>query len=216
MEVTRIDRSELLKASLTGATSRVGARAIIAGVIAAFAIQLLLMSFGAAIGLSAMPPTVTAARGVAIYYYVWLLISLCLSAFFGAWISAAAARSPNRRDGVLSGFMTWASATVVGTVFVGGAFLRAVAGIFGLLGSAATGQPPSQTQLGRELDVAGLSLWAYFVALVLPLICALFGGLLGSLLEARRLGFEERGAVVEETETVIRPPTTTPTPQPSM
>jgi hypothetical protein len=189
MDVTRIEETELVKDALVGATSRVGARAIIAGVLAACAIELLLLVFGAALGLSVLPSTKTTAGGTGIFYYAWLIGSLCASAFFGAWVASAAARSPAARDGVLNGFVLWASVTVIGTVLVGGAFLRAVAAMF----VSTTAQPTP-----RDLDLAGISMWGFFIALGAPLVFALLGGLLGARQEARRFGLQRKHNVLIE------------------
>src|SRR5947207_3182747 len=136
MDTTRIEETELVKDALIGATSRVGARSIISGVLAACAIELLLLVFGAAIGLTARLTTDSASGGFGLFYYFWLLGSLSASAFFGAWVASSAARSPAVRDGVLNGFVLWAAVTVLGTLLVGGALLRTVSGMFVFIGPA--------------------------------------------------------------------------------
>lgn len=71
---------------------RLSPRALIGGVRAGLATQLLLMPLGAAIGLTAFEPSGAVMKGVGIGFSIWLILSLYASSFIGAWVTSAPSR----------------------------------------------------------------------------------------------------------------------------
>jgi hypothetical protein len=204
MEPT-IEEIETTKRSLAGATSSVGARAVLAGALVTLASQFLFISFGAAVGLSTKPKTTGAGKGVLIWMIVWTLATIAVSGFLGGWVSSLAARSPARLDGMLNGFVTWALVALFVTLGLGNLVANAVATAFGLMGTA---PQAANVDLGQATSAAGLSMWFFFVLLGVPLITSLLGGAFGARGIERRLHVARRPIGVTEHETI----TTTPQP----
>jgi hypothetical protein len=204
-----VEINEVDKAALAGlpvdARSRIGFRAVVYGVVVMLAIELVMMVFGAAVGLTAVRPTSGAEKGVGIGLYVWLIISASVATFFGAWFASSTARAISRGEGLLHGIMIWGVMSLIATWVIGGAVSQ-------ILGSA----------LGNAQDqksLAQLGLWGLFILLILPLFSALIGGALGARPIERQVAFErhdlerriERPIPPTGAPTVPTPPLPTPT-----
>ena len=189
--------------------SRISARGIIGGVLVALAIDMLLFSFGAAIGLSAFKPG-GAGHGAAIWAVIWFFISVSAGGFFGGWVGAAAGGAKLQRDGILHGFVTWAAATVLAGMFLLG-FLARTANVAATAAGAVSQAAPTAGQTAQQnipnvtpqqlrgtlADSLGLSTWAMFLGMALALGFALGGGALAAGLERRSLE-ERRGVEVTQ------------------
>lgn len=180
--------------SVISLPSRISARAIIAGVVVALAIDVFMMAFGAAIGLSAFKATPGVPRGVAIWGVIWFFITVLTGGFFGGWVAAASSGLTRQRDGILHGFVTWAAATVLATMM----FFGAIAGAGQMAAQAAPaltggeqtqGAPatPSVTPRNEQAaaNYAGLGAWALFLGLGLACGGSIIGGAVGAGLEKR-------------------------------
>lgn len=200
--------------------TRISARGVIAGVLVALAIDLLMLTFGAAIGLSAMKPNASSAEGAAIWGVIWFLITSCASGFFGGWVAASASGLLSKRDGVLHGFVAWAGGAVLLAMFLVGA----LAGTARVAANAASNVAPSlvpqaQQQLqqnapaqnpqqqqqiknaaGSAANYLGLSSWGLFVSLALSCGFSILGGAVGAGIESK-----ERRYLVEERTTTVPP-----------
>ncbi|MGZ3696419.1 MAG: hypothetical protein ACXVBL_19225 [Bdellovibrionota bacterium] len=92
--------------------SRISARAVIAGVVSSFAMMFLLATFAGGLGFWEFnvsgPPQLNSG--------FWLSSSLAwiFSSFCGAFIAAFVGRTESERDGILYGFIAWASSCVLG------------------------------------------------------------------------------------------------------
>lgn len=217
--------------------SRLSYRAIVAGVLSALVSQVVLMVLGAAIGLTAIAGADGAQREIGIGFLVWLLISLAISAFIGAYVAAASARTPLRRDGMLHGFVTWAAVSLVGLFLIGGTLFRLVGGAFGFATAPAPAggpaaqiqervsgeaqqvreglQQPGQAQQTAEQATTGtaIGMWGLLAAHLVPLLTALLGGFVGARTEARALGLHDEDLYAHRRRPIT---TTTPTvPQPT-
>ena len=186
---------------------RLSLRGLIGGVLAALATQLLLMLLGAAIGLTAFEPSENVLKGVGIGFSVWLVISLSVSAFVGAWTTVALSHNADRRSGLLQGFVLWGALSCVGAWMIGGAVQSLMSGVAGVVGGAvssaaqspAAGQvtrdelkqqagraaaeargkvnaPETAARVDRAAAGAAVGSWGLFVAMLLSLVSALFGG----------------------------------------
>jgi hypothetical protein len=211
-------------------SSRISFGVIVAGVVTALASQIVLMLLGGAIGFLVLPAS---AKGVGIGYLVWLLITLSLSSFLGAWCATSLFRGALRRDGLLYGFVIWAGLICLSAMFVGGTMSNVIRGAFGLAGQAVTApagaaatqaapglgealrRGAAQTgQVARQPGTAehaatgvSVGLWTLFILFIVPLGTALLGGLVGSSAREREL----RGRPVRE-RAAYPPPTTPPVP----
>jgi hypothetical protein len=135
---------------------RISARAVVSGFLVALITQVMLLLLGAAIGLSALTADVSSdtAQGVGIGASVWLILSLCLSSLFGAYIAAVIAHTGLRREGLLHGLVTWAAASLFGLFVVSSALGGLVSGAMGVTKSVAqtAGQAAQTTGMGPSLS----------------------------------------------------------------
>jgi hypothetical protein len=190
---------------------RISLRAVFSGVVVALIVQIMLMALGAAIGLTAF--NADAAQELGVGGLVWLLLSLCLSSFFGAWVAATVAQTQQRRDGALNGLVTWATVSLLGLFLVTSTLTTIGSGAFGLVSRTAQvaaqappGSVPDTSSLGQEIErqagqvsvsqeqaegavkKAGIGMWGLFAAHLLPMLAAIGGGLMGAKSEQRLIG----------------------------
>ncbi|HYG99715.1 MAG TPA: hypothetical protein VD837_11335 [Terriglobales bacterium] len=95
------------------ALKRVSWGAIIAGVVAVLAIQILLSLLGIGIGAVAFDPTQDRPSSFGIGAAIWWVISGLIALFVGGYIAGRLAGIPRRGDGMVHGFLTWSLATLV-------------------------------------------------------------------------------------------------------
>jgi hypothetical protein len=117
--------------------------AVVGGVLVAAVTQVLLVTLGAAIGLTAFTPAEHAQTEIQLGYAGWLVVSLFVSVFVGALVAAAGARSPVRRDGMLHGLVTWAAIGLMGFFLVGRNLEDLLGGAVRLAGRSAVAQAPT-------------------------------------------------------------------------
>jgi hypothetical protein len=79
-------------------------------------------------------PGATALSGVGIGAAIWLVVSTLISLFIGGYVAARLAGSPTRQDGLWSGVVVWALATLLSVYLATSAVGTAVSGISGILG----------------------------------------------------------------------------------
>ena len=115
---------------------RVSWGAIFAGVAIALSIQLLLNLLGLGIGASTIDVRQgdTPGSGLAIGAGVWFAISALLSLLAGGWAAGRLAGVPNREDGMLHGFTTWAVTTIATICLLTSAVGGLIGGSASLLG----------------------------------------------------------------------------------
>jgi hypothetical protein len=166
-----------------------------AGLLSALAALVLLSLFGVAVGLTAATGDPNGAAGAAanngnnyaVGAGIWAVISAIIAFFIGGFVAASTTRLRGRDSGWINGAMVWALALPIllwlaGSGAVG--FLNAIG--FNLQGFASTVSNavanPSTTDpaaVQRATDAARTGAWWALVALVLGLIAAGLGGLLG-------------------------------------
>lgn len=147
-------QSELRPSERGGA--RVGFWGVIAGAVIAFALQIVFTVLGSAIGLSAIQPTSDVAQGVGIGFTIWMLITLCISAFTGALCASFVDRSLSSRAGLLNGFLVWSFVSLAGLAVVGSTLTSAVGGVFGLAGGAASTAAQSPAAMRQMQGAPGI------------------------------------------------------------
>lgn len=201
--------------------------AVFAGAIVAFVSMVVLNLLGIAIG-AAVLDVGAEQSGLGIGAGIWWTISVLISLFFGGWVAGRLSNSMDRGEGMIHGLVTWglvvvaslfALTTTVGTI-LGGAFtvlgeqLSAVINQADFLASLelealAAGVSPeqiseAQAQAVIAADQAANALamgagWA-FVALILGMLIAGFGSLLGAGMPT-----EEKVERSDKARRVLRP-----------
>ncbi len=97
-------------------SSRISARAIVAGVLSSYAVFFLFMVLAAGFGLWHFRVSEVPQLGAG--FNAWSLVFWIVSVFVGSAIAAMSAQTITAKDGILHGFVTWASAMVLGCVFM--------------------------------------------------------------------------------------------------
>lgn len=114
---------------------RISWSAIIGGLVAALAFQLVLTLLGLAIGFTTIDPyAANPFNGLGMGALIWLVISMVASLFVGGWVAGHLAGVPVRMDAALNGALVWAVFLVAGILLTG----SGVAGVFSGIGSAAS------------------------------------------------------------------------------
>jgi hypothetical protein len=128
---------------LTSELRRVSWGAILAGVVVALAIQILLAMLGAGIGLGVIEPTQAGdnptATSMGIGAAAWWALSGIIAAAIGGWVAARLAGIPSREVGLLHGFATWATATLLVLYFLGSTAGAIIGGAFNVAGQTLSG-----------------------------------------------------------------------------
>lgn len=111
---------------------RISWGAIIAGTVAALAVQLLLTLLGVSIGAWAIDPAAGSEgmEGIGLGAGIWALVSFIIALFCGGWIAGRMSGLGSKLDGLLEGFLVWGAVTVL-------TFTLLTTTIGGILGGAA-------------------------------------------------------------------------------
>jgi hypothetical protein len=175
-----------------------------AGLLSALAALLLLSLFGVAVGLTAATGEPNGAAGAASYngnnYAVgagiWAAISAIIAFFIGGFVAGSTTRIRGRDIGWINGAMVWALALPIllwlaGSGAVG--FLNAIGfnlqGFVNTVSNAVTNPAATNpTAVQQATDAARTGAWWALVALILGLIAAGLGGMLGE--RSKRTGDE--------------------------
>lgn len=141
-----------------------------AGVISAVAVMMLLSTLGVAIGATAFDAGDPALETGA---YIWGGISALIAFFVGGYVAGRSAAVGGSMAGAFNGSMVWALALVLSVVLsaLGAGAAIGLLGQFGVTGDEAAG-------LFGGLDETGL--WWTFIAMVVGLVVASVGGLVGA------------------------------------
>jgi len=142
---------EITHGALTvpGVPRRMSWGAIFAGATVVIAVQLLLDLLGAGVGAAAINPQQgqQSGQGLALGAAVWLVVSSIVSLFVGGWTAGRLAGIPNKQDGALHGFVTWALASLALIYMLSTA-------VGGLLGGAASMLGQTASLVGRGAQAA--------------------------------------------------------------
>jgi heme A synthase len=175
---------------MTGVKNRVQAMPIIAGILTALATLLILAVLGLAIGASAFEPR-EAGEKLGTSAAIWGVVSGLIAFFLGGWVAAKTAAVSGAGSGLINGLMVGAGVLAL-VLWLTGA---GAAGLIGALGSnigditnIAQSQGTSVDEAQRQaqqvdrqqaFDVVKDSAWWTLGGLVLPLVAAGLGGLVG-------------------------------------
>jgi len=119
---------------------RISWGAIFAGTTAAIAVVLLLELLGTAIGAATINPLQgrSPGLGLAVGAAIWFVASCMIALFIGGWIAGRLAGIPNKLDGALHGFVTWALTSLALVYLVSTAAGGLLGGAGSLLGQTAS------------------------------------------------------------------------------
>jgi hypothetical protein len=181
--------------------SRISVRALFVGSTVTLVVLGLLLALGGALGLlpSSSALDAQSVRDAGAGLVAWAALSWIVAASIGGFVSAVTARATDRRDGLLHGLATWATACAV----------AGVASCAWFMSATSTGL--ASRDLASVFWTRG-TFGSFFVADLLALIAALVGGSLGVRSENRISG----GAEVKPEERAPQPPVGVhPTPHPT-
>lgn len=119
---------------------RISWGAIIAGAVAAISTLLLLNLLGIGIGASTIDPMQgdQPGKGMAIGAGIWFILSFLIALAIGGWASGRLVGVPNRKDGMLHGFITWGVTTMVLLWALTSAIGGLIGGATAIVGQAAS------------------------------------------------------------------------------
>ena len=174
--------------------SRIRWGGIFAGTVAALGVLALLYAFGAAVGLTGIDPqnpdTMSASS---LFTGIWAFIAPIIALFVGGYVASLAGSARTKGIGATYGLVVWGLTTLVGTwlmvdflsVIVGGAVSVGQTAIEAggpAVGESIQGSDVAQAQ-GPALQVAettGFVIWGVFGSLLVSLLAALGGSVLGA------------------------------------
>jgi hypothetical protein len=153
----REDESRVYGASPLVERRKLNWSAIFAGVVATLGLQVLMLYFGGAMGLSLFNPFEMALNNDSSYVLpiLWLAITALASSFFGAWVAGHWANLYEAEDAYMHGALTWALCALVLAAGLGTAFQMGTsatqAGAQSIQAAAQTG---ADTQAGKNQAMA--------------------------------------------------------------
>ncbi|WP_029904233.1 hypothetical protein [Prevotella sp. 10(H)] len=125
------------RTKFVGVWGRVSWGSVIAGVITVIAISILLSILGSSVGLFMFDPTSgDPVSGIGTTMGIWTVVSLLLSLAAGGFVAGKLSGS----DGMIHGFLVWASTLIIGIIFVvmiAASAVRLTTNILGSVTSAA-------------------------------------------------------------------------------
>lgn len=146
------------------ALRRISWGAIIGGVVAALSVLLLLNLLGVGIGASTIDPMQgdRPGSGMAIGAGIWFVVSFLIALAVGGWASGRMLGVPNRKDGMLHGFLTWGLTSMVLIWTLTTALGGLLGGATSLLGRAASsggqgGQSAGSVVSGAVQQATGMA-----------------------------------------------------------
>jgi len=176
---------------------------ILAGVLTTITSMIILTVLGLAIGLSAFEPNDAGDNTVSTAAAVWGALSALISFFLGGWVAAKASAVAGAPSGGLNGLIVGV-ATIVLLIWMISTGLGNLFGSLGVnvseisnLGTTIQNQTPDvdPAQVARDnYDEARNTAWGTLIGLVLPLLAAVGGGI---------VGHNERSEIIQS---VGRPP----------
>jgi hypothetical protein len=136
---TLIEKTSTLSAP-PSSLRRISWGAIIGGAVAAISILLLLNLLGVGIGASTIDPMEgdQPGKGMAIGAGIWFILSFLVALAVGGWASGRLLGVPNRKDGMLHGFITWGVTSMVLLWALTSAIGGLIGGATSILGRTAT------------------------------------------------------------------------------
>jgi len=199
--VTRVGQVDHRDHDAVEVKNRVQFGPIVAGVLTAIATLLILTVLGLAIGASALEPR-DVGEGIGVAAAIWGIVSALIAFFLGGWVAAKTAAVAGAGSGMINGLMVGAAILVI-ILWLTGSGVSAIVGTIGsnigditTVVQEETGSTEQAAQEAEEVqadveeqvdqidpasafDTAKDAAWGTLAGLVLPLVAAGAGGLLG-------------------------------------
>lgn len=199
--VTRVGQVDHRDHDAVEVKNRVQFGPIVAGVLTAIATLLILTVLGLAIGASALEPR-DVGEGIGAAAAIWGIVSALIAFFLGGWVAAKTAAVAGAGSGMINGLMVGAAILVI-ILWLTGSGVSAIVGTIGsnigditTVVQEETGSTEQAAQEAEEVqadveeqvdqidpasafDTAKDAAWGTLAGLVLPLVAAGAGGLLG-------------------------------------
>jgi hypothetical protein len=138
----------------SGAGRRISWSAVLGGVAAVYAIQLVMGLLGAGVGLGVAGSGEAPLGGAGVGAGIWFLITGLAALFAGGWMSARLAGVPRRVESALHGFLTWSAAALL-SVFLAA---TALGGFLGWTGSLLESGVSAAAEVAGGEGTAGAAL----------------------------------------------------------
>ncbi|MGI8485417.1 MAG: hypothetical protein ACR2OU_14280 [Thermomicrobiales bacterium] len=170
--------------------NRVQIGPIIAGILTAIAVMLILTVLGLAIGTSALEPR-DIGQKVGTGAAIWGIVSAIIAFFLGGWVAAKTAAVAGAGSGTINGLMVGFAILII-------LLWMTISGVSGLLGSIGGNinditnvlnnqggsvqqvqQQAQQVDPKQVFNTAKDSAWITLAGIVIPLIAAAIGGMVG-------------------------------------
>lgn len=162
---------------------RVRWAAVLTGLVVALITVALLSLLGLAIGFTTITPSNIASTlepGTG----VWSAISILIALVIGGWAAARTAAVPGRVNGALNGAMVWVATTLLVFALLGSgnATVAVVASSIATTGAQLAAPLTGQAAANAPdlLSTGSIAAWGMLLALLLGLLAATLGGLLGA------------------------------------
>ncbi|MFL5805379.1 MAG: hypothetical protein ACJ8CR_27025 [Roseiflexaceae bacterium] len=162
---------------------RVRWAAVLTGLVVALITVALLSLLGLAIGFTTITPG-NIAGALEPGTGVWSALSILIALVIGGWAAARTAAVPGRANGALNGALVWVATTLLVFALLGSgvATLAAVASSIvttgARLAAPLTGQ--AAANMPDLLSTGSIAAWGMLLALLVGLVAATLGGLLGA------------------------------------
>ncbi|EAU41526.1 hypothetical protein FP2506_13874 [Fulvimarina pelagi HTCC2506] len=126
--------------------------AVIAGVILAVAIQLMLGLLGLGLGFGGLPGTDRSVTALASAAGIYSLVAALTGLFVGAFATSRFAGLSEKIDSILHGLVTWAVATLLVVLVLGGTASSVLGGAFGAVGASVEGLSTAASNLAMPVS----------------------------------------------------------------
>lgn len=157
------------------------------GYLVATGIFLLLTTLGLAVGVSAVglgADEVSRTPGLGMGAALWTGITLLIALFIGGWVATRTGVVHDRAAGLVEGVLVWVLA-ILSVIYMASNGVSTVAGsVFGALGSVTLGV---EAAAASAESLAATTMWVTLGAMVVALIAAVAGAMIGRRQVERRL-----------------------------
>lgn len=176
-------------ATATSYGTRLAWSGVWSGFLVAVGVFLLLSVLGLAVGVTAVDTGAAAAgnaREAGIGAAVWSGAALLISLFLGGMAATRSGMVSDAAAGSIEGVLIWVLSILTLIYMAGSGFALLSRGVFGALGTV-TVDPAAAAAAVRSVGDAQATIWAAFAAMVLSLLAALGGAMVGRRQVLRRI-----------------------------
>lgn len=165
---------------VTTPRDRVSWGGVWAGLLTALGAFLILTTLAITIGAQVLNVGAANATNTSAGTGIATLIIALISFFVGGWVAAHTAAVRGRDNGILNGFLVWALGTAFILALAGlglGQLFGALGNVFGQMRQLGGGGNVNPQQVANNIQDSAL---VAFLSLLIPALCAMIGGIVGS------------------------------------